>query len=250
MADDKFVLSLDSAELPETLEKARSGSNGNLLHNWYFVNPVNQKGLTGFAGTGYGIDCWKCSSKDSAYTLDEYGLTFTSKNLRFDQLVENAEDLIGETVTFSALIVRNTAAANITLAALVNGSADNTRGIPAGAVGCFSTTFQVEEGFEGVRIYTASGFTGAVTVAAAKLELGAHQTLAHNENGVWVLNDIPDYGVELLKCQRYYRLFSSAEKRPSDKHDFMPELRTNATSANTGTIVINGVTYYFADANL
>ena len=35
-----------------------------------------------------------------------------------------------------------------------------------------------------------------------KLELGDTQTLARQENGVWVLNDpIPDYSEELVKCQ-------------------------------------------------
>ena len=43
------------------------------------------------------------------------------------------------------------------------------------------------------------------TVKAAKLELGSTQTLAHKENGVWVLNEIPDFGEQLRRCQRYCR---------------------------------------------
>ena len=38
-----------------------------------------------------------------------------------------------------------------------------------------------------------------------KLELGSVQTLAHQENGVWVLNEIPDYGEQLARCQRYFQ---------------------------------------------
>ena len=41
-------------------------------------------------------------------------------------------------------------------------------------------------------------------MVAAKLELGDTQTLAHQENGVWVLNEIPNYAEELAKCQRYF----------------------------------------------
>ena len=41
-----------------------------------------------------------------------------------------------------------------------------------------------------------------ITLLAAKLELGDTQTLAHKENGVWVLNEIPDYGEQLRRCQR------------------------------------------------
>ena len=40
---------------------------------------------------------------------------------------------------------------------------------------------------------------------AAKLELGTTQTLAHQENGNWVLNEIPDYGEQLARCMRYYQ---------------------------------------------
>jgi hypothetical protein len=42
-----------------------------------------------------------------------------------------------------------------------------------------------------------------INIKAIKLELGSEQTLAHQENGQWVLNEIPDYGQELAKCQRY-----------------------------------------------
>ena len=41
-------------------------------------------------------------------------------------------------------------------------------------------------------------------VLACKAELGSQQTLAHQENGVWVLNEIPDYGEQLARCQRYF----------------------------------------------
>ena len=43
------------------------------------------------------------------------------------------------------------------------------------------------------------------TWLAAKLELGTQQTLAHQENGVWVLNEIPNYGEQLRRCRRYLR---------------------------------------------
>jgi len=43
------------------------------------------------------------------------------------------------------------------------------------------------------------------TIIAAKLELGSHQTLAHQDaDGNWVLNDPPpNKALELAKCQRY-----------------------------------------------
>lgn len=40
----------------------------------------------------------------------------------------------------------------------------------------------------------------AATIRAVKLELGPEQTLCHQENGAWVLNEIPDYEEEYYRC--------------------------------------------------
>lgn len=44
-------------------------------------------------------------------------------------------------------------------------------------------------------------------IRAAKLELGSTQTLAHKEGDKWILNEIPDYGEQLRRCQRYARAY-------------------------------------------
>ena len=44
-----------------------------------------------------------------------------------------------------------------------------------------------------------------IKIHAVKVELGDTQTLAHKENGVWVLNEIPDFGEQLRRCQRYFQ---------------------------------------------
>ena len=46
------------------------------------------------------------------------------------------------------------------------------------------------------------------TILAAKLELGPTQTLAHREGDRWVLNEVPDYGEQLRRCQRYFIYFT------------------------------------------
>lgn len=137
----------------------------NLLDNWYFGNPVNQRYQTSYSNAGYTIDRWKLTS--GSVEVISGGITLNGT------LVQILETSIGQTVTASAL--------------LSNGSMitptydDNTK------------TFTL----------TATG----QTIKAVKLELGSGQTLAHNEgtnaNPVWVLNEIPDYGEQLLRCQRY-----------------------------------------------
>lgn len=57
--------------------------------------------------------------------------------------------------------------------------------------------------------FNQSVIRSSVNFYAAKLEKGSVQTLAHQENGVWILNDpAPDPALELLKCQRYLRVYS------------------------------------------
>ena len=171
--------------------------NPNLLDNWYFGNPVNQRGQTRYevANTFYGVDRWKILGTDAYMTVTPGSL----KGIGYiNQPVDNSNLFEGMQLTLSALL------------------SDNTFG---------SKTFRMSKGMEnpfainsdGYLVYaewqntneffTANWYTPseAVGLVAIKLEPGPQQTLAHQENGVWVLNEIPDYGEQLRRCQRYYR---------------------------------------------
>lgn len=87
-----------------------------------------------------------------------------------------------------------------------------------------------------------------VEFECAKLELGSQQTLAHQDaDGNWAINELPDYGEQLLRCQRFYQLYSSADKRPAKAVDCRPTMRADPSQ---GTIVIDGTTYYYNTADL
>ena len=60
-----------------------------------------------------------------------------------------------------------------------------------------------EISYEQVAFQPLGSVAGTFDIKAAKLELGPTQTLAHKENGQWVLNEVPDYGEQLRRCQRY-----------------------------------------------
>lgn len=49
----------------------------NLLDNSWFVNPINQRGLTSFAGVGYFIDRWASWAEDNHLNLNANGITVT-----------------------------------------------------------------------------------------------------------------------------------------------------------------------------
>ena len=143
--------------------------NRNLLDNWYFGNPVNQRDVSGtISSAGYFLDRWRLVSGSVTISADSITLNGTMQ-----QVLETAP--VG-TVTASALT--------------------------QAGVG------------EVVPTYDSASKTVTVTadgkkLVAVKLEIGPQQTLAHQEDGVWVLNEIPDYGEELTKCMRYLQVLAA-----------------------------------------
>ena len=148
--------------------------NPNLLDNWYFGNPVNQRGASGTISTaGYFFDRWKLVS--GSVTINSGGIVL---NGTIAQVLEYA---VGQTVTATVLT-------------------------PDGVTDV--TPVYDDE----TKTFTVT--TQGKTIRAVKLELGSQQTLAHQENGVWVLNEIPDYGEQLRRCQRYCRVYPANKAMP------------------------------------
>ena len=137
--------------------------NPNLLQNWYFPRPVNQRDVSGTISTAvYFLDGWKLVS--GAVTIGTDGITL---NGTMTQVLEYAP---AGTVTASVLT-------------------------PEGV----GKVVPVYDGTAKTFTITAVG----KKLLAAKLELGSVQTLAHQDSsGAWVLNEIPDYAEQLRRCQR------------------------------------------------
>lgn len=143
--------------------------NRNLLDNWYFGAPVNQRDVSGtISSAGYFLDRWKLAS--GSVTISTDGITL---NGTMQQVLETA---------------------------------------PVGPV----TASALTQAGVGEVVPTYNSATKTVTVTAAgkklvavKLERGTEQTVAHQENGAWVLNEIPDYGEELVKCMRYLQVITT-----------------------------------------
>lgn len=143
--------------------------NRNLIINWYFGNPVNQRDVSGtISSAGYFLDRWKLVS--GSVTINTDGITL---NGTMQQVLETAP--VG-TVTASALT--------------------------QAGVGEVVPTYNSETKTVTV---TAAG----KKLVAVKLELGSQQTLAHQVGGAWVLSEMPDYGEELTKCMRYLQIITT-----------------------------------------
>lgn len=232
-----------SAEMGKTLGQR---PNPNLLINSYFQNLVNQRGQTEYINSiGYTIDGWATSNSNTRISVGDGVLavasTVETATPYLRQNLKEKTHILGKTVTFSALMQDGTLH---TATSKLPSSYTATNTLYCAKSGVFDIL--VTASSVHARVSAQTG--GSNSFIAVKLELGYVQTLAHrDENGNWVLNEIPDYGDELRKCQRYYQLFSSEEERPKNLADYRPAMRANPA---TGTIGIDGVTYYYADANL
>lgn len=237
-------------------------SNPNLLINWYFADPVNQRGQTSYENTTYTIDRWLATGNGQTVSLTDEGLKIAFKDnaneyCNISERFENYQQYAGKTFTASALIRNpdgNMVKLTVKPTPTGNGAGPWYSPDPPASddwilitgTGVFSET---PTGLS-FMLYTFNPKQETtVFVKAIKLELGSQQTLAHQDAaGNWVLNDPPpDKTLEMLKCQRYYQVFSSADMRPVKAVDFRPPMRVDPAFS---TIEINGVTYYTADANL
>lgn len=182
--------------------------NPNLLDNWYFGNPVNQRGLTEYSSGGYTIDRWIQGFDGTlTSTLTDDGIKVIAGN---DGTYKNFEQVLPDVPTNSTF----------TLSFLV----DNYTSVNQIYTGFGPSKFDIKDNLISLTFKTGSSISGrksvgiqvkigkTVTILAAKLELGSTQTLAHLENGNWVLNEIPDFGEQLRRCQRYFLKIGDASR--------------------------------------
>lgn len=241
--DDAIARALPGGAIDMALQKK---VNTNLLDNWYFGNAVNQRGASGVISSGaYFIDRWVHLGGNGTVTFNGGSVTLSSQAGGYcgiRQLFEAGfkTHLIGKVLTGTVLFDDGS---------LVSGS----RRIVDGVEDLFTYFGSSNKSYinfdtrSDVLRFNAVSSGDTFSVAAVKLELGDQQTLAHQDNGVWVLNEIPDYGEQLAGCQRYFQLYSSADRRPAKAVDCRPTMRTDPAQ---GTVVVNSTTYYYNSADL
>lgn len=197
-------------------------SNPNLLDNWYFANPINQRGQSEYTGTGYTVDRWFFDSDSGscslALTKDGVKFIATASATGIASLKQDIDPTMlsafaGKTVTLSIL-----GKTDISQQVLfyVNSKVAVVNSSPAVNGVCMTTlTYTFPAVLETAAIFVygrAYSGAGEGTILAAKLEIGPAQTLAHQENGVWVLNEVPEYGDQLRRCLRYDYILGDASQ--------------------------------------
>lgn len=184
--------------------------NPNLLDNWYFGNPINQRGFITTSIEEYTIDRWytaRYRTGTKSVTLNDGHVTISCDDSADGAYMELAQNIESDISTY--LVGKQ-----ITLSVLTKTGLYSSTFVPVdGSYHTFDINNECTVYFQArikstadIRIRCYNG--NSVNLIAVKLELGSQQTLAHQESGVWVLNEIPDYGEQLARCQRYFVNFN------------------------------------------
>ena len=263
-----------STEMEDSTLKisAKPYNNPNLLDNWYFLEPVNQRGKKEYTGAGYAIDRWKFvpTTDGEKLSLTKEGVSITSQSplVYLNYAVEKYNNYKGKTLTLSVLGEFHGTSSISTFTDYDGESGPYTAVYYPftgdGKLSLYTVTFTLPD--KDIKSFFQLRFClnengASCLVKAAKLELGPIQTLAHKEGNAWVLNNPPpNYALELTKCQRYYRIFPSiaaipggaapTASTPVKKEAFSPPMRADITADKFGQITIDGSTFYYANAEL
>jgi hypothetical protein len=176
--------------------------------------------VPGYTGIGYTIDRWELAAWNTnsiAMTVEADGVRLigTSNSANSAQLLESTQLLsfaAGAVVTASILVTALGANGADPCLLLYKSDGTSIGSCIIESVGLHTLTVAIpDDAGDSVMLAwgqhaSLGGFGNTdMTVKAVKLELGSVQTLAHQDaNGAWVLNEIPDYGEQLRRCQRYY----------------------------------------------
>ena len=231
----------DVGALPDTTKQIDIGArpNANLLHNWYFGNPVNRNGKTEYGEKWQMIDRWRIREPETI-TLTENGLYVKANNGTtgaFAQDLATTEnqsmlnELKGKTVTLTTLYGDGTLiSSTCTLPESV--SANKNFGYGYKTDNIYHYLRWYDNGNLIFDIWCTANNTEDFTVIAFKLELGDTQSLAHQDSdGNWVLNEIPDYAEQMAICMQYDKSSGA----------YLGESLPSAGGTMTGSIVKNGV---------
>ena len=203
----------------EALTNLGAASNPNILDNWYFADPVNQRGATTYTAEDYCIDRWyfeqwsntrpRLVLNDGFITLSCTDTTGDTNTNCIEQTIDNPGLYSGKTVTFSvkfkSVVTVNSADSPRILIRSVGAdgtSVANKTITSSYANGIISITTTLQNELTHLMViignYANNGGDGgfAIQMESAKLEIGSISTLANDAP--------PNKALELLKCQRYF----------------------------------------------
>jgi cell wall-associated NlpC family hydrolase len=157
--------------------------------------------VRGYKRSGYMVDRWRSGGSNDVCLIKENGVGFVNVSSSSSYFRQYFDFLPAGTYTLSVLTEEITGEGATVYCANTNGNAP--WGVLTLKPGLSTRQITIDEGACN-RVQIALQANSTVTISAIKLERGNVQTLAHEENGKWVLDDIPDTYCEINKCKRYY----------------------------------------------
>lgn len=228
---------------------AASSAAPNILRNWDFLHPVNQRRVESWNPGRYGPDCWMSNGGYPAITASGLNLADKAQALQFiplDRLIP------GETYTLTVKLAADVEHVSSGWSRRWNASVkcftsvyDSTVAatfspLEAGSNYLVFTLPDTECLYYGVLLDAGKSYiTAPIVVEAVKLERGEASTLA--------LDGPPEPAAELLRCQTSFQLFADATRCPTSRYDFRPVMDAEPT---IGTLEIDGVTYTTASCEI
>ena len=207
----------------------------NLLDNWCFLNPVNQRGQNSYTGYTYTIDRWSQSSVSNrqyaSVSLTSSGLRLVGTGVSGD--IGNLIQVIpsgfaGKKATLSFFVSEVTAGTiNFGTVTISTATVSIVNGVTfIGAVsspGVYSVQLTIPSAPSSrIGVCLVGSQDCDVTVSAVKLELGDTQTLAHKVESTWVLNELPNYEEQFIHCKS--RTADSSDTYANDSVAFQSTL--------------------------
>ena len=225
------------------------GSPFNLLGNSNFANPVNQRGGANYNRTGYNVDRWRATNKiDVTIIPEDEVIEFvctsdaTTRNAFSQRLPWDRAPKTGTNITV-ALMCHDSGIYIFSGIAPEHG-ARVSMGTDDSVIAGVHTTLNYEsDDYALLAVYMEPGKTLRIGwIAFYEGEYSTKTLPAYRPK---------DYGAELLECQRYLQRFRTASERKTYCDDFRPTMRMTPNGVvSTFEGEIDGVTYYFASAEL
>lgn len=195
----------------ELKAKVERASNENLLDNWYFKKPVNQRGFTSVSmqDSNHLIDRWRIylytngEAKTTAQGIELNGTFDFGEAIESDR-IPNIPNL---SITMSCKFSDGTIEYK-TLTLLNNGGIEVVNFTTSSNVNIFfvrnwGKSWVIPQEYD---IFAVSPQNTKCIVESVKLELGTQSTL---------VNDAPpNHAEELLRCQRYFESITLGNYRP------------------------------------
>lgn len=197
--------------------------NPNLVDNWYFIGggsqqggnqfPINEQGNTSYTlGTSntFSVNRWLSTNGTITVASDHINYTSQASLASYKRFIQPTGVTIpsGTTVTISMLAKVNSVGGTVYMR-LGNAYASYAAyGLTISAATTdyelFTHTVKTDRDIAAsfdILVNNTAESAIDIDIKAVKMELSDSQTLAHQENGVWVLNEIPNYEEQLIRCK-------------------------------------------------